>query len=145
MWVSLWERPQFTIFEKGRKSSKKNSNPKYKLTKLFKMDRGRKAMPVQNKACMERYIKRCQERHRQKASASYWSTTVVSTGIRLTFDNAFLQLHGHSFGIWNAASTIKVQGKRRTSGRKQRRTLWWKIESIRLKLKIDCCLKKCPI
>jgi len=31
-----------------------------------KMDRGRKAMPVQNKACMERYRKKCQERHRQK-------------------------------------------------------------------------------
>mmetsp|Transcript_3885 Transcript_3885/g.8666 ORF Transcript_3885/g.8666 Transcript_3885/m.8666 type:complete len:183 (-) Transcript_3885:2097-2645(-) len=30
------------------------------------MDRGRKAMPVQNKACMERYIQRCQERHKQK-------------------------------------------------------------------------------
>ncbi|GFH51493.1 hypothetical protein CTEN210_07969 [Chaetoceros tenuissimus] len=30
------------------------------------MDRGRKALPVQNKACNQRYIKRCQERHRQK-------------------------------------------------------------------------------
>ncbi|KAL7511456.1 hypothetical protein ACHAXN_009533 [Cyclotella atomus] len=30
------------------------------------MDRGRKAMPVQNKACMERYIQKCQERHKQK-------------------------------------------------------------------------------
>lgn len=32
------------------------------------MDRGRKALPVQNKACNQRYIKRCQERHRQKVS-----------------------------------------------------------------------------
>lgn len=30
------------------------------------MDRGRKAMPVQNKACMERHVQRCQERHQQK-------------------------------------------------------------------------------
>mmetsp|Transcript_22183 Transcript_22183/g.33071 ORF Transcript_22183/g.33071 Transcript_22183/m.33071 type:complete len:95 (-) Transcript_22183:45-329(-) len=30
------------------------------------MDRGRKAMPVQNKACMKKYVKRCQDRHRQK-------------------------------------------------------------------------------
>eukprot|EP00985_Skeletonema_marinoi_P019423 scaffold11135_cov128-Skeletonema_marinoi.AAC.3 len=30
------------------------------------MDRGRKAMPVQNKACMERHVQRCQERHKQK-------------------------------------------------------------------------------
>jgi phage terminase large subunit-like protein len=30
------------------------------------MDRGRKAMPVQNKACMERYIRKCQKRHQQK-------------------------------------------------------------------------------
>eukprot|EP01082_Thalassiosira_pseudonana_P003442 g3271.t1 g3271 contig12:1750467-1751176(-) len=30
------------------------------------MDRGRKAMPVQNKACMDRYVQRCQERHEQK-------------------------------------------------------------------------------
>lgn len=30
------------------------------------MDRGRKAMPVQNKACMERYVKKCQERHKAK-------------------------------------------------------------------------------
>ena len=30
------------------------------------MDRGRKAMPVQNKACYERHIKKCQERHKQK-------------------------------------------------------------------------------
>ena len=30
------------------------------------MDRGRKAMPVQNKACMDRYVQRCQERHKQK-------------------------------------------------------------------------------
>ncbi|KAL7535647.1 hypothetical protein ACHAWF_005225 [Thalassiosira exigua] len=30
------------------------------------MDRGRKAMPVQNKACMTRHIQRCQERHQQK-------------------------------------------------------------------------------
>ena len=34
------------------------------------MDRGRKALPVQNKACNQRYIKRCQERHRQKVSQS---------------------------------------------------------------------------
>lgn len=33
------------------------------------MDRGRKALPVQNKACNQRYIKRCQERHRQKVSS----------------------------------------------------------------------------
>lgn len=30
------------------------------------MDRGRKAMPVQNKLCNQRNIKRCQEMHRQK-------------------------------------------------------------------------------
>ena len=30
------------------------------------MDRGRRAMPVQNKAYNQRYIKRCQEMHRQK-------------------------------------------------------------------------------
>ncbi|KAL7442307.1 hypothetical protein ACHAXH_006434 [Discostella pseudostelligera] len=30
------------------------------------MDRGRKAMPVQNKACMARHVQRCQERHQQK-------------------------------------------------------------------------------
>ncbi|KAL7536807.1 hypothetical protein ACHAWF_005563 [Thalassiosira exigua] len=30
------------------------------------MDRGRKAMPVQNKACMTRHIQRCEERHQQK-------------------------------------------------------------------------------
>ena len=28
-------------------------------------------MPVQNKACNQRYIKRCQERHRQKVSSTY--------------------------------------------------------------------------
>ncbi len=32
------------------------------------MDRGRKAMPVQNKACMERYIRKCQKRHQQKVT-----------------------------------------------------------------------------
>ncbi|GMI55514.1 hypothetical protein ScalyP_jg7841 [Parmales sp. scaly parma] len=30
------------------------------------MDRGRKAMPVQNKACNARYIKTCQEMHKKK-------------------------------------------------------------------------------
>lgn len=30
------------------------------------MDRGRKAMPVQNKACMARHLKKCQDRHKQK-------------------------------------------------------------------------------
>jgi len=30
------------------------------------MDRGRKALPVQNKACMARHIQRSQERHQQK-------------------------------------------------------------------------------
>ena len=30
------------------------------------MDRGRKAIPVQNKACMERHIRRCQELHKKK-------------------------------------------------------------------------------
>mmetsp|Transcript_13225 Transcript_13225/g.24833 ORF Transcript_13225/g.24833 Transcript_13225/m.24833 type:complete len:187 (+) Transcript_13225:155-715(+) len=30
------------------------------------MDRGRRAMPVQNKACNQRFIQRCQERHKQK-------------------------------------------------------------------------------
>ena len=32
------------------------------------MDRGRKAMPVQNKACNARYVKSCQEMHRKKVS-----------------------------------------------------------------------------
>ena len=39
---------------------------KKESTKKQIMDRGRKAMPVQNKACNQRYLKRCQERHRQK-------------------------------------------------------------------------------
>ena len=30
------------------------------------MDRGRKAMPIQNKACYERHVKKCQDRHKQK-------------------------------------------------------------------------------
>lgn len=34
------------------------------------MDRGRKALPVQNKACHQRYVQRCQERHRQKVRKS---------------------------------------------------------------------------
>jgi hypothetical protein len=33
------------------------------------MHRGRKAMPVQIKACNQRCIQRCQARHRQKVSA----------------------------------------------------------------------------
>lgn len=36
------------------------------------MDRGRKAMPVQNKACMERHVQRCQERHKQKVRLESW-------------------------------------------------------------------------
>ncbi|KAL7543397.1 hypothetical protein ACHAXR_013323 [Thalassiosira sp. AJA248-18] len=36
------------------------------------MDRGRKAMPVQNKACMARHIQRCQERHQQKVSSQWF-------------------------------------------------------------------------
>jgi len=35
------------------------------------MDRGRKAMPVQNKACMARHVQRCQERHQQKVRSSF--------------------------------------------------------------------------
>lgn len=30
------------------------------------MDRGRRAMPVQNKACHERHVKKCQDNHRQR-------------------------------------------------------------------------------
>ena len=30
------------------------------------MDRGRKAMPIQNKQCHERYVKHCQSMHRAK-------------------------------------------------------------------------------
>jgi hypothetical protein len=30
------------------------------------MDRGRKAMPVQNKQCHERYVKKCQMMHKMK-------------------------------------------------------------------------------
>ncbi|GMH61713.1 hypothetical protein TrRE_jg4985 [Triparma retinervis] len=30
------------------------------------MDRGRKAMPVQNKQCHERYVKKCQSMHRER-------------------------------------------------------------------------------
>ena len=32
------------------------------------MDRGRRAMPVQNKQCNERYVKMCQDRHRNKVN-----------------------------------------------------------------------------
>lgn len=51
-------------------SSHNRNNPKPAT-----MDRGRRAMPVQNKACNQRYIKKCQERHRQKVrkSAKYIS------------------------------------------------------------------------
>lgn len=42
------------------------------------MDRGRKAMPVQNKACMERYIQKCQERHKQKVSHVFFMTVINS-------------------------------------------------------------------
>ncbi|CBN76673.1 conserved unknown protein [Ectocarpus siliculosus] len=30
------------------------------------MDRGRRAMPVQNKACYERHVKKCQDNHRDR-------------------------------------------------------------------------------
>lgn len=30
------------------------------------MDRGRRAMPVQNKACYQRHIKKCQDNHRER-------------------------------------------------------------------------------
>ncbi|CAN0408644.1 unnamed protein product, partial [Ectocarpus sp. 13 AM-2016] len=30
------------------------------------MDRGRRAMPVQNKACYERHVKKCQDNHRER-------------------------------------------------------------------------------
>lgn len=30
------------------------------------MDRGRRAMPVQNKACYERHVQKCQDNHRQR-------------------------------------------------------------------------------
>ena len=42
----------------------------------IEMDRGRKALPVQNKACNQRYIKRCQERHRQKVSKWNFSSLI---------------------------------------------------------------------
>lgn len=30
------------------------------------MDRARRAMPVQNKACYERHVQKCQDNHRQR-------------------------------------------------------------------------------
>ena len=52
------------------------------------MDRGRRAMPVQNKACNQRYIKRCQERHRQKVSSYKVSFRRISQD--LIFSSLFL-------------------------------------------------------
>ena len=34
------------------------------LALILNMDRGRRAMPVQNKACHERHVKKCQDNHR---------------------------------------------------------------------------------
>lgn len=51
------------------------------------MDRGRKAMPVQNKACMARHIRRCQERHRQKVSELRKRTTTKYQGRKQVNNN----------------------------------------------------------
>ena len=44
----------------------RDSTGDQKTQEIITMDRGRKAMPVQNKACMTRHIQKCQERHQQK-------------------------------------------------------------------------------
>lgn len=58
------------------------------------MDRGRKAMPVQNKACMERHVQRCQERHKQKVQHSE-----SRFDLRILYTPVFPPANMSSFGI----------------------------------------------
>ena len=59
------------------------------------MDRGRKALPVQNKACNQRYIKRCQERHRQKVSQVKFLNVLIP-----------VQLFSHQFQLRDMKCSI---------------------------------------
>ena len=76
------------------------------------MDRGRKAMPVQNKACMERYIQKCQERHKQKVRPSVFLVNWFPT----EFSPLHIQLRDMKSSIDNkcprAASHLKTKAKK---------------------------------
>lgn len=85
------------------------------------MDRGRKAMPVQNKACMARHIQRNQERHQQKVSLPFspWSSSFSIALLRLLtlfFYLASTQLRDMKCSIDNkcprAASHLKTKAKK---------------------------------
>ena len=85
------------------------------------MDRGRKAMPVQNKACMARHIQRNQERHQQKVSLPFspWSSSFSIALLRLltlSFYLASTQLRDMKCSIDNkcprAASHLKTKAKK---------------------------------
>ena len=82
------------------------------------MDRGRKAMPVQNKACMERYIQKCQERHKQKVCRHFQSSFfLLSTKAGFPNQLTFLfQLRDMKCSIDNkcprAASHLKTKAKK---------------------------------
>lgn len=76
-------------------------------------------MPVQNKACMERYIQKCQERHKQKVSTiffneSWWKASSYLTLILIS--PIHIQLRDMKCSIDNkcprAATHLKTKAKK---------------------------------